>query len=117
VRKLVVITGASSGLCKACANTLIKTGKYFVVMAVRHTEKGKEVAKELDFPSDAYTVMKLELASLQSMRNFVANLKAFKSARPLTNLVCNAAVYLPKNPDPKWTDDGFEMSMSVYCRV
>jgi len=113
VRKLVVITGASSGLGKACANTLIKTGKYFVVMAVRDTEKGKEVAKELDFPSDAYTVMKLELASLQSVRDFVANLKAFKSARPLTNLICNAAVYLPKDPDPTWTDDGFEMSMGV----
>ena len=57
--------------------------------------------------------MKLELASLTSIRDFVANLKAFKSARPLTHLVCNAAVYLPKDPKPSWTDDGFEMSMGV----
>lgn len=57
--------------------------------------------------------MKLELASLQSVRDFVANLKAFKSARPLTHLICNAAVYLPTDPEPAWTDDGFEMSMGV----
>jgi len=64
-------------------------------------------------PDDSYTVMKLELASLQSVRDFVANLKAFKSARPLTHLVCNAAVYRPTDPEPAWTDDGFEMSMGV----
>ena len=62
-------------------------------------------------PDGSYTVMKLELASLQSVRDFVQNLKAFKSARPLTHLVCNAAVYRPTDPEPAWTDDGFEMSM------
>jgi protochlorophyllide reductase len=71
------------------------------------------VAKEMNFPDNSYVVMKLELASLQSVRDFVANLKAFKSARPLNHLICNAAVYLPKDPQPKWTDDGFEMSMGV----
>lgn len=71
------------------------------------------VAKERGLPKGSYTVMKLELASLQSVRDFVANLKAFKSARPLTYLVCNAAVYLPTDPEPAWTDDGFEMSMGV----
>jgi protochlorophyllide reductase len=70
------------------------------------------VAKE-KLPDNTYTVMKLELASLQSVRDFVANLKAFKSARPLTHLICNAAVYLPTDPAPAWTDDGFEMSMGV----
>ena len=64
-------------------------------------------------PEGSYTVLKLELASLQSVRDFVANLKAFKSARPLTHLICNAAVYKPKEPEPAWTDDGFEMSMGV----
>ena len=67
----------------------------------------------MGFPDGSYTVMKLELASLQSVRDFVANLKAFKSARPLTNLICNAAVYRPTDPEPAWTDDGFEMSMGV----
>jgi len=113
LRKLVVVTGASSGLGLNCAATLAKTGRYYVIMACRDTDKGKRVAKEMEMPDGSYTVMKLELANLQSVRDFVSNLKAFKSARPLTHLVCNAAVYKPKDPNPAWTDDGFEMSMGV----
>jgi protochlorophyllide reductase len=71
------------------------------------------VAKEFGMPEGSYVVMKLELGNLQSVRDFVANLKAFKSARPLNHLICNAAVYRPKDPQPAWTDDGFEMSMGV----
>ena len=58
-------------------------------------------------------VMKLELGSLESVRNFVFNLKAFKGPRPLDVLVCNAAVYLPGTPTPRFTADGFEMSVGV----
>ena len=41
LRKLVVITGASSGLGLNTAITLAKSGRYFIVMAVRDVEKGK----------------------------------------------------------------------------
>jgi len=82
-------------------------------MAVRDVEKAKNVAKQEGMPDGSYTVLKLELGNLQSVRDFVANLKAFKSARPLTHLICNAAVYRPTDPTPAWTDDGFEMSMGV----
>eukprot|EP00956_Cyclotella_meneghiniana_P045697 scaffold380863_cov76-Cyclotella_meneghiniana.AAC.1 len=116
-RKLTVITGASSGLGLNCAATLTKTGRHFVVMAVRDVEKGKRVAKEMNFPDGSYVVMKLELGSLQSVRDFVFNLKAFKSARPVDNLICNAAVYKPTDPEPKWTDDGFEQSMDDLAKA
>lgn len=112
-RKLTVITGASSGLGLNCAATLAKTGRHFVVMAVRDVEKGKRVAKEFGMPDGSYVVMKLELGSLQSVRDFVSNLKAFKSIRPVDNLICNAAVYKPTDPEPAWTDDGFEQSMGI----
>jgi len=112
-RELVVVTGASSGLGLNAAATLAKTGRFFVVMACRDVEKAKAVAKENGFPEGSYTVMKLELGNLQSVRDFVQNLKAFKSVRPLNHLICNAAVYKPKDPNPAWTDDGFEMSMGV----
>ena len=42
LRELVVITGASSGLGLATAVSLAKTGKYFIVMAVRDVEKAKK---------------------------------------------------------------------------
>lgn len=41
LRKLVVITGASSGLGLQTAKVLAKTGRYFVVMACRDIEKAK----------------------------------------------------------------------------
>ena len=49
LRKLVVITGASSGLGLATAKVLAKTGRYFVVMACRDVEKAKrgKVLKKL----------------------------------------------------------------------
>merc|ERR1712087_227803 len=71
------------------------------------------VAKKMKMPKGSYVPMKLELGNLQSVRDFVANLKAFKSARPLNHLICNAAVYRPTDPEPAFTDDGFEMSMGV----
>ena len=57
--------------------------------------------------------MKLELGSFKSVRDFVFNLKAFKGPRPLERLVCNAAVYLPASPNPRYTEDGYEMSVGV----
>ena len=41
LRKLVVVTGASSGLGLSAAESLAKKGNYFVIMAVRDVEKGK----------------------------------------------------------------------------
>lgn len=112
-RKLVVVTGASNGLGLYGAMELAKSGEYYVVMACRNVEKAKKIAKEMGFPSNSYTVVKLELGSLESVRNFVFNLKAFKGPRALDRLVCNAAVYLPADPKPRFTEDGFEMSMGV----
>jgi len=90
-----------NALIKAVSDILDNSLVFFVTAA----------AKEKGMPDGSYTVMKLELGSLQSVRDFVSNLKAFKSARPLNHLICNAAVYRPTDPEPAWTDDGFEMSM------
>lgn len=112
-RKLAVVTGASSGLGLYGAYELAKSGDYYVVLACRNVERSKMIAKQMDFPPNSYTVVKLELGSLESVRNFVFNLKAFKGPRALDRLVCNAAVYLPTDPNPRFTEDGFEMSMGV----
>ena len=111
-RRLVVITGASSGLGLAATKALCKEG-YFVIAAVRNPRKMDEVARESGISKNNYVAMKLELASLQSVKDFVSNLKLFLPARPISHLICNAAVYLPTDPKPSWTDDGYEMSLGV----
>jgi protochlorophyllide reductase len=50
LRKLVVVTGASSGLGLNCAATLAKTGRYYVIMACRDVEKGKRGTEKKSTP-------------------------------------------------------------------
>ena len=79
LRKLVVVTGASSGLGRECAKALCNTGNYFVVMAVRDVEKGKAVAKKYNFPDNSYTVMKVRIGLEEGDKNDV--LKKERTAR------------------------------------
>jgi protochlorophyllide reductase len=68
-------------------------------------------AKQMGFPAGSYTVMHLDLASLDSVRDFVDNFRG--SGRRLDALVCNAAVYLPTAKEPTYTADGFELSVGT----
>lgn len=110
-KKTAVVTGASSGLGKEATRSLIESGEWHVVMACRDVDKAKAVAEEYGFDKSDYTVMKLELGSLKSVRKFARDY--ISSGRPCECLVCNAAVYLPNQPGPTYTEDGFEESMGV----
>jgi len=112
-RRVVVVTGASSGLGLATTKAFANQKDYFVICAVRDPAKMDAVAKEAGIPKGSYVALKLELASLQSVKDFVSNLKLFLPARPINHLICNAAVYRPTDPKPAFTDDGYEMSMGV----
>ncbi|KAL6975387.1 protochlorophyllide reductase [Sarracenia purpurea var. burkii] len=107
----VVITGASSGLGLATAKALAETGKWHVIMACRDFLKAERAAKSAGITKENYTVMHLDLASLDSVRQFVDNFR--RSGRPLDVLVCNAAVYLPTAKEPTFTADGFELSVGT----
>jgi hypothetical protein len=71
-RRVVVVTGASSGLGLWSAKALADKG-YFVVCAVRDTKKMDKVAKEVGMSSLNYVAMYLELGSFQSVKDFVSN--------------------------------------------
>ncbi|KAM5585936.1 protochlorophyllide reductase, chloroplastic [Rosa sericea] len=107
----VVITGASSGLGLATAKALAETGKWHVIMACRDFLKAERAAKAAGMPKENYTIMHLDLASLDSVRQFVDNFR--RSERPLDVLVCNAAVYQPTAKEPTYTADGFELSVGT----
>ncbi|KAF8411175.1 hypothetical protein HHK36_003718 [Tetracentron sinense] len=107
----VVITGASSGLGLATAKALAETGKWHVIMACRDFLKTERAAKSAGISKENYTIMHLDLASLDSVRQFVDNFR--RSERPLDVLVCNAAVYQPTAKEPTFSAEGFEISVGT----
>ncbi|CAN0061646.1 unnamed protein product [Ascophyllum nodosum] len=80
-------------------------------MAVRSFSKAEASAREAGMNPDTYTIMDLDLASLNSVRNFVGAVKAAE-VKP-DALVCNAAVWYPKDKEPRKTADGFEEAVGV----
>ncbi|VAH04888.1 unnamed protein product [Triticum turgidum subsp. durum] len=89
-----VITGASSGLGLATAKALTA-----------------RAARAAGMPKGSYTIVHLDLASLDSVRQFVKNVRQLDM--PIDVVVCNAAVYQPTAKEPSFTADGFEMSVGV----
>ncbi|MEO0935631.1 MAG: protochlorophyllide reductase [Cyanobacteria bacterium J06641_2] len=109
-KSTVVITGASSGVGLYTAKAAAKKG-WHVVMACRNLEKTQRVANEVGMSSDSYTIMHLDLASLNSVHQFVNTFR--ESGKSLDALVCNAAVYLPLAKEPQRSEDGYELSVAT----
>ncbi|MEC4819092.1 MAG: protochlorophyllide reductase [Scytonema sp. PMC 1069.18] len=111
-RKLtVVITGASSGVGLYAAKALAQTGHWYVVMACRNLEKAEAAAKSVGMPQDSYTIMHIDLGSLDSVRQFVQNFRA--SGKSLDALVCNAAIYMPLIKEPLRSPEGYELTVTT----
>ncbi|MGP1387435.1 MAG: protochlorophyllide reductase [Thainema sp.] len=109
-KSTVVVTGASSGVGLYAAKALAKRG-WHVVMACRNLEKAEKAAQSVGMAPGSYTVMPLDLASLDSVRNFVNTFR--ESGKSLDALVCNAAVYLPLEKEPLRSADGYELSVAT----
>jgi protochlorophyllide reductase len=112
-KKLVVITGTSSGLGRKTAAALLRTGQYHVVGAVRDLDKMEVVAEMDAFPPELFTPMHIELNSFESVKKFVSELNEWKGAKHVDRLICNAAVYQPSLPYAKWSADGHEQQIQI----
>ncbi|WP_026103459.1 protochlorophyllide reductase [Pseudanabaena sp. PCC 6802] len=106
----VVITGASSGVGLQAARALAQRG-WYVVMACRDMTKAENAAQSVGMSLGTYAVMHLDLASLDSVRDFVSKFRA--NGRSLDALVCNAAVYFPLLKEPQRSVDGYELSVAT----
>ena len=106
----VIVTGASSGVGLYATEALIQQG-WHVVMACRDLQKAKRVATEMQLNPTQFSIMKLDLGSLQSVRKFV---KDFESKGfPLHALLNNAASYQPRLKTPARSPEGFELSVAT----
>jgi protochlorophyllide reductase len=110
-KSTVVITGASSGVGLQAAKALAQTGQWHVVMACRNLSKTEKAAQFVEIPQGSYTIMHLDLASLESVRQFVNKFR--EGGRSLDALVCNAAVYMPLLKEPLRSVDGYELSVAT----
>lgn len=106
----VVITGASSGVGLYAAKALAARG-WHVVMACRNLAKAEKAAQEVGIASKNYTVLPIDLGSLESVRQFVEKFRSL--GKPLDALVCNAAIYMPLIKEPLRSPEGYELSMAT----
>ncbi|ELR96356.1 protochlorophyllide reductase [Gloeocapsa sp. PCC 73106] len=107
----VIITGASSGVGLYAAKALAQTGKWHVIMACRNFLKTEKAAQAVGMSKDNYTIIHLDLASLDSVGQFVNHFRA--TGRSLDALLCNAAIYMPLLKKPLRNADGYELSVAT----
>lgn len=107
--KVYIITGANSGVGLETTRQLVKQGGH-VIMACRRLEAAEEVAKSFNGLKGSSEVMRLDLADLQSVRDFVDEF--LKKYDQLDALVCNAGL-VTSGSEIQRTKDGFEMAIGV----
>lgn len=107
--KVVVVTGANSGLGLEAAQVLASLGAQ-VVMAVRSVEKGEQAAQTIrqSVPTGRIEVLPLDLASLDSIRRFAA---VFSERYDALDILLNNAGIM-RIPYRK-SADGFEMQFAT----
>ncbi|HUA33880.1 MAG TPA: SDR family NAD(P)-dependent oxidoreductase [Candidatus Binataceae bacterium] len=111
--KSVIITGGNSGLGFECARALVETREWYVIVACRDPERGREAIKRLYARSwyKPMEAMVLDLGSMASIRTFAANYAARGDLPPLGALVCNAGTQVVAKRTQ--TADGFETTFGV----
>lgn len=111
--QIAVITGASSGVGLYAARALINKGNWHIVMACRDIDRAERAANSVNLPKDAYTVLHCDLADFASVLKFVRELSSVARVDHLDALICNAAIWHPRDKKPRFTVDGIEETMQV----
>ena len=109
-KSTVVITGTSSGVGLYAAKALAKRG-WYVVMACRNLDKAQKAAETVGMPPGSYTLIHIDLGSLESVREFVRVFRA--RGLSLDALVCNAAIYMPLLKEPLRSPEGYELTVTT----
>ena len=102
--RLVLVTGATSGIGREAARQLARRGAR-VVLGVRDTERGAAVARSIESAGGAAEVLRVDLSSFASVREAAAR---FAETHPaLDILINNAGVALRRRQVSR---DGHELT-------
>lgn len=106
--KTVIITGANAGIGRETARDLAHRGAR-VIMACRSLDRGREALQDITSTtgSDKVVLMKCDLASYKSVREFCDQVK--QREQRLDVLVLNAGLIAPR--DRFLTEDGHELQL------
>jgi protochlorophyllide reductase len=80
-------------------------------MACRDLDKAEKAARTVGVPQGSYTLMEIDLGSLERVREFVRIFRA--RGMSLDALVCNAAIYMPLLKEPLRSPEGYELSVTT----
>ena len=108
--KLVIITGATSGLGLETSKKILKHSKDFhIIIPCRNMEKGESVKKQIiDYSGNKnIDLIYMDLTSLSTIRPFVENVKKFNKS--IYALVCNAGISRFGPSKKEFTKDGFDI--------
>ena len=113
-KKTVVVTGGNAGLGYECAKAIAASdGGWRVILAVRGPEKGERAARAIaeETGNPGVEAMRMDLASLASVRSFAEELARRDDLPPLRAVVCNAGLQVVGGT--RYTEDGFEETFGV----
>ena len=117
-QKYVVVTGTTSGLGRTTVKSILSNPEYaednaIVICANRNVAKAQQVHEEDGLDPTRFKCVELDLGSFASTRAFAKNIGKVTGGKPVDRLCCNAAVYQPALPTPKFTSDGIEEQLQI----
>ena len=113
VGKVVLVTGANTGIGKATVLELAKMGAQRVIMACRNLEQAEKAADEIrqkiDTNQTTLVIRHLDLSSMESVRKFCKQMLA--SEKKLHVIINNAGMLAPSRLTR--TVDGHELTFAT----
>nr|XP_019014762.1 uncharacterized protein I206_00848 [Kwoniella pini CBS 10737]OCF53543.1 hypothetical protein I206_00848 [Kwoniella pini CBS 10737] len=112
--KIVVITGANSGVGLEATKQLANASPEQLILAIRKIEQGEKFLKDLQkiYPNLKGKVISLDLSDIENIKKFVLNIK--KESNRIDLLINNAGIN-PNFEDGPYitTKDGYERTFQV----
>lgn len=110
--KVVIVTGANSGIGKAAAIRFAEEG-YKVIMACRNPEKSKKVQQEIIeiTKNNSVDLLKLDISSFKSIEDFCSEFK--NKYQKLDILIHNAGYFKHGEKNYQLSPDNIELSFAT----